>query len=257
MRRLPLLVLVPLLAVLTLVAGCAARGSSGTSGPSGSPVASFSTASSEPFGVVAARWSSPGTLAVTVSAPAGGPLCSRHLRADVTDQDTRAVWVQVLLDSDPSCAGTQHLEVTTAVPALAGRQLVIDSSFAFHDVGGALAACDATFGCSAPPADHCDPAWIDIAARQGEMPPEIQHDVLGCTQEWLVMDVDAVVTGCQPVDGSPPPTGCAGSGRHVRWFLHFETRWTVVASSPVAGCAGVHATVAAFPTGLCRSLPAR
>jgi hypothetical protein len=84
-------------------------------------------------------------------------------------------------------------------------------------------------------------------------------DVLACDGKWLVLDVDAVVTGCQSIDGAPPPTGCAGSGTHRRWFAKLDDQrfWDVVASGTAGGCREVHAQVPEFPARLCADLPAR
>lgn len=200
---------------------------------------------------------------VTAQVPAPTASCVRGLAGRVTDADTRTVFVQLTFRSPPPavdrCAGTASASVVVTVPALRGRVLSIDGEpgWAPASASRSYRHCTGPFGCSPPPRNHCDPAWTTPAAHSGELQPERSYRVLGCTQTWLVMNVDATVTGCQPLDGASRPAGCRTVS--VRWFLRFQDPrgWTVVASDGRAGCVGVHATIPAFPTSLCQRLPAR
>ena len=145
------------------------------------------------------------------------------------------------------------------VPRLSDRQLVINhEAWELGPDAVSYATCSDVLGCD-PPADRCDRAWVDAALAGTEIPPEQQVDVLACDGNWLVLDVDAVVTGCQSVDGSTPPPGCEGSGTHTRWFaeLDGDRMWQVIASGTRRGCTDVLAVAPEFPARLCSDLPPR
>ena len=141
------------------------------------------------------------------------------------------------------------------MPDLRGRQLVVDRAPWTPGAGtAAFRACTGPFGCAVPPANHCDPAYIRLAAHTGELPPERTWVERGCTQRYLVLDVTAVVTGCQPLDGASRPAGC--TAHRVRWFYRFDPThwWTVIASGRGPGCTSVMAAVPSFPRSLCTHL---
>lgn len=76
----------------------------------------------------------------------------------------------------------------------------------------------------------------------------------------MVLDVDAVTTGCQGLAGEPAPSGCAGSGTHTRWFLRFvdeQVGLEVLASGSRAGCANVDEEILELPRALCEGLAGR
>ena len=191
---------------------------------------------------------------ISVQVPGPAPSCARDLRATTTDSDQRTVWVQVLFDGGDTCTSTRIARTVATVPSLGRRQLVVDQQPWARAGTTGFRACTGPFGCSAPPANHCDPAYIRLAAHTGELPPERSWQVLGCTARYLVLDVSAAVTGCQPLDGASAPAGC--TAHRVRWFLRFDPVhwWTVVAAGKGAGCASVHAVVPAFPAALCEHL---
>ncbi len=152
-------------------------------------------------------------------------------------------------------------EASTAVihspVRLNGLGLVVNQEAWEPGPAGTFVRCSTEVGCN-PPDDRCDPVWTHLLTAGAEL-PEQSVDVVACTRRWLVLDVDAVVTGCQSVDGSTPPPGCEGQGVHTRWYaeLGADRRWTIVASSGTAGCSGVLSQVPEFPTVLCRDLPSR
>jgi hypothetical protein len=150
------------------------------------------------------------------------------------------------------------MELRVAIPPLRGRALVINQQAWELTAEGSYARCSEVLGCD-PPEDRCDRAWVDALLAGVELPPERDVDVLACDGRWLVLDVDAVITGCQPIDGSTPPTGCAGSGTHRRLFAKLDDQrlWVVVASGTTGGCSAVHAQEPDFPSRLCEDLPPR
>jgi hypothetical protein len=203
-------------------------------------------------------------LRITADTP--GPGCTRNLRAVVTDSDPRQVYVQVTYQqpsatSDAACTKTTSSTVIVSVPPLHGRPLVIDSETPWIAAAGSqrYQQCTGAFGCDNPPRNHCDPQWLRIAAaRIDELPPERNWVNRGCDGRWLVLDMTATITGCQPLDGATPPADCAAAQHHARLFYRFKPAhgWVTVASGIEAGCSEVHATVSAFPPRLCRHLPA-
>ncbi len=234
-----------------------ARGGPGPGGP----------VTSAPIAITAVRAVDPRHLEITaeVSGPETG--CARNLRGSVNEVDGRRTYVTVVYDSPRQqapgrCARTRTVHVRVAVPDRPGR-VIIDSipdwRWALGTDGVSYRQCTGPFGCEPPPKNHCDPAWLRLAGHSGELPPERSYTNRGCDGTWLVMDIDAVVTGCQPLDGRPPPAGCADAGEHVRWFFRFTERswWTVVAAGNSAGCTDVHRQVPEFPTRLCAKLPPR
>lgn len=258
-RSLPILAV--LLAAVLALAGCASGGRS-AGGSAGGPRAV--PARFQPMQVTAVRALDATDVRVTVQVPAPTSSCVHGLAGRVTDSDARSVFVQITYGSPSSavgtCAETALASVVVAVPALRGRQFSIDSEnapWAAQSGSPDYRHCTGAFGCAPPPHDHCNAAWTQLAGHSGELQPERSFRVLGCDQTWLVMNIDATVTGCQTLDGARAPAGCRV--QHVRWFFRFRASqgWMVVASSGRAGCSGVHATVPAFPSGLCRTLPAR
>ncbi|KQY63968.1 MULTISPECIES: hypothetical protein [unclassified Nocardioides] len=214
--------------------------------------------------ITALTQSGPGRVTVTLDLPAGAPGCARHPKATV-EAEKHAVFLTATfqslaatLDYDAhACPKMQPHELSVDIPELDGRTLVTDNSVEWKPGNGpSYVRCDDQVGCY-PPNDRCDPAWTGTLLQGVEIPPEQQVDVLACEGSWMVAEVDAVMTGCQSVDGSTPPAGCVGKGTHTRFFAHFTgERWNAVATGTAAGCADV-ASVPSFPRTLCRALPAR
>jgi hypothetical protein len=240
-------------------AGCGSDDGGGGSAPTDQPGLRFAQAV-----VVEVRAAGDdGHLVLVAQVPAGAAGCATNLRAEVSDTQasvdvtTRYDIAVALTEAD--CPDRERRELEVAVSPLGDRLLRIDYEMWSTAIDGAtFQKCRPAFGCAAPPDDHCARPWIDHIVAEAELPPERDLDVVGCDGTWLVLDVDAVVTGCQGLDGDPPPSGCAGSGTHVRWFLRFvdeEAGWDVLASTAQDGCAEVVATVPEFPTALCDGAP--
>jgi hypothetical protein len=218
-----------------------------------------------PIDITAVRALDARHLEVTAQIPGPGSDCATRLRGSVTEVDGSRAYVNVVFDSMlggvyRACTEPRSARVTVRVPTRPTRVLFDGDTgwqWGLRSDGTTYRQCTGPFGCDSPPRNHCDPAWLTLAGHTGELPPERSYKNRGCDGTWLVMDVDAAVTGCQPLDGRPAPTGCADAGHHVRWFFRFTKGWTVVAAGNSAGCADVHATVPDFPTRLCAKLPAR
>jgi hypothetical protein len=198
-------------------------------------------------------------LVFTVDVPSGGPGCASRPRARVVDFDRETLRMQTVVESNHAgyCTRSRSRTFSTRV-ALEGRQLVVnDQSWEHSDAGDAFVRCSVAVGCN-PPDDRCDPVWTATVTPHFDLPPEKHAEVVACSGRWLVLDVNAVVTGCQPVDGSTPPAGCSGRGVHRRWFAELDAQrnWQVVASGTAAGCADAHRLVPSFPNALCAGLPA-
>jgi hypothetical protein len=196
----------------------------------------------------------------TVRVPAGpDPDCATAVSARQDSYEHRTHHVSTTVTSSAAygdCPGSVAREVELRVP-VRSPDLAVNQELWTAAGDGTYRRCSPELGCR-PPADRCDPAWTSLLTDGTELPPEERVRVLGCADGWLVADVDAVVTGCQGVDGATPPPGCAGTGVHARWFARLvDGAWQVVASGDAAGCAGVHAEAPEFPEALCRDLPPR
>lgn len=213
-----------------------------------------------------------GTLRLATRDVAAG--CSKKPRATVVveiDPAEARDFVYVNLTQDvvaPSgkatCLeqGVRHVVVDLGVRGSKASQVVVNNqAWGAKDQLGELQKCEAPFGCAGPPTDHCDQAWIDQLLSGVEIAPERQTETVACDGTWLILDVDAVVSGCESRDGAAPPSGCAGKGTHARWFARFSEKdpvgWDVVASGDEAGCAVPAAKHLDIPRALCRDLPGR
>lgn len=249
-------------AVLALIGLTACAGPVAGTTPLGTATDRLITYQAEVTGVRAG--STADEIILVLDLPAGQPGCSQDPAATV-ESDERTVWVHTTFVStvEPEfgvCAERVPQDLPVAIPSLAGRDLSVNSSQLWTRADGTAAfqPCDDTLGCH-PPADRCDRAYVELMFSRTEVAPERQVDIVACDGNWMVLEIDAVMTGCQSLDGMPPPTGCAGTGTHARWFatLHPDEGWEVVASGDAAGCADVHATVPDFPPDLCDDLPVR
>lgn len=194
-------------------------------------------------------------LAIDVELPAGGPGCGGRPRVHVADRDPDLVRVTASVPTSgaPECIDSRPATLAVDLD-LRGRDLTMNHELWEPGPGPAFVRCGG-MGCD-PPRDRCDPLYTHEVGADAEIPPERQVDVIACAAPWLVADVDAVVTGCQSVDGSTPPPSCEVFS--TRWFAHLDQdrTWQVVASGTGAGCADVHAQVPDFPRSLCQDLPA-
>jgi hypothetical protein len=212
----------------------------------------------------------PGVLQLTLKDIAVGCTKKPHATVEVDlSKDRDSVYLTVVQDvvapaKDATCkkTGTHPLAVRLDTNGAKASQVIVNNeAWGTKDQIGELKKCEAPFGCEGPPADHCDRSWIDLLLSGVEIAPERQVDTVACDGTWLILDVDAVISGCESRDGVSPPSGCAGKGTHTRWFARFNEAkpagWNVVASGTTAGCAVPDARGLHVPRSLCRDLPAR
>jgi len=194
-------------------------------------------------------------VAVTVDLQGGPPGCAVRPRARVTGAGKDVVRIEARMHTSgrPECVATS-VELTT-LPVeldLRGRDLSVNEELWERGPGTTFVRCGA-LGCD-PPRDRCDPVYTYDLGADADIPPERHLDVLACEAPWLVADVEAVVTGCQSVDGSTPPPSC--DVFRYRWFAHLRHRtWQVVGSATDGGCAQILDQVPDFPRHLCADLP--
>jgi hypothetical protein len=191
-------------------------------------------------------------VAIDVDLPAGGPGCGGRPRVRVGDANPDLVRVKASVKTSgaPECITSKPSTLAVDLD-LGGRYLEMNTELWEQGPGTSFVRCGG-MGCD-PPRDRCDPAYTHEIGADAEIPPERFVDVLACDSPWLVADVDAVVTGCQSVDGSTPPPSCDVFS--ARWFAHLEDGfWRVVASGTDGGCTEVLAQVPNFPRRLCADL---
>jgi hypothetical protein len=244
----------PALVLLTLV--LAACGQEPTSGRA--PVTSTFAAQVE--GVRAGA--DPATVIADVRLPAGAQGCGRDPRATVLEESAATIWFNVVFtrslgDAFPDPCATWEV---VAVPVrlaqpLGSRDVAVNGTGLWTRHGSVFRACDETLGCT-PPADHCDPRWVDKAVLAMDVPVKRLRGVRtvrGCRSGWLVLDLNRAVGNCAPEQGG----ACASGGTVQRVYLRWTNAgWQSVAGAQRGGCAEVHAVEPAFPTELCRALAA-
>ena len=248
---------------VALLAACGSRTSAG-SDPGGTPnnVAGSPEGSRAKFGAeVLAVEKAPDGLRLTIRTDYDTDASCVTNPAATTVRENDVVYVTATQDEgdpdDPGCLEKPSASFVVRVPAMQPKDVVSTGMGpAWRPTATtSYARCSEALGCY-PPKDHCDPIWTRLVTNGSELPPEKRVDVLACANGWMIADVDAVITGCQSVDGSTPPSGCADSGVHARWYAHFvDNSWNVVASGP-NGCADV-ADVPDFPRELCTGLASR
>jgi hypothetical protein len=194
-------------------------------------------------------------FAITVEVPAGHAGCNARTQARYDAHENHIHYVTTTFERrHQSCPETQQRVVEVRAP-VRGEDLALNHELWRPGPGHTYVRCSTELGCH-PPRDRCADVWVRALVAGAELPPERQVTTVACADGWLVLRIDAVVTGCQSVDGAAPPPGCAGTGTHTRWFARLgpDRRWEVVASGTAAGCADV-AAVPGFPERLCRRLP--
>lgn len=192
-------------------------------------------------------------VVVDVGVPAGGPGCGvrPRIRVAATTKDRVRLNGTVRTSGAPECIVNESATLMVDVD-LAGRDVVMNQELWKEGPGKTYERCGG-LGCD-PPHDRCDPVYTHAVGTSAEIPPERSLDVLACEVPWMVVDVTAVVTGCQSVDGSTPPPSCEAFT--TRWFAHLEDgAWEVVAAGSQGGCAEVRSQVPDFPRRLCATLP--
>ncbi len=185
----------------------------------------------------------PNSLFVQVALPGKDPGCVREPRIEQLVEAKTDIRADVVYSTRPAAGGCQdkvpaELRLSTSAP-VADRTVILnaDAANAWHKLGAGWGHCDRQGTC-APPADHCDPAWIGaaVSAVGAESPGTTRV----CDPGWLVVDLLLRQT-------EPP------SRSVFRWS---DGGWTAFARVKSAGCAEIQAAEPKFPVALCRTLPA-
>ncbi|MGW4064151.1 hypothetical protein ACWEGE_38080 [Amycolatopsis sp. NPDC004747] len=183
------------------------------------------------------------SLFVQVALPGKDPGCVREPRIEQVLEAKTDIRADVVYSTRPAAGGCQdkvaaEVRLTTADP-IADRTVILnaDTGNAWHKLGAGWGHCDSQGAC-APPADHCDPAWIGAAvSAAGAANPGTTR---ACVPGWLILDLVQHPAG--------PPSRSA-----FRWS---DSGWTSFAQARSGGCAEILAAEPKFPVALCRALPA-
>jgi hypothetical protein len=183
------------------------------------------------------------SLFVQVALPGKDPGCVREPRIEQLVEAKTDIRADVVYSTRPAAGGCQdkvpaELRLTTSGP-IADRTVVLnaDTGSAWHKLGAGWGHCDRQGTC-APPADHCDAAWVGAAASAAGA--ESAGTTRACDPGWLVLDLLLRQT--------EPPTRTV-----FRWG---DAGWTSFAQVKSAGCAEIRAAEPKFPVALCKTLPA-
>jgi hypothetical protein len=182
-------------------------------------------------------------LFVQVALPGKDPGCVREPRIEQVVESKTDIRADVVYSTRPAAGGCQdkvpaELRLTTTAP-IADRTVILnaDGGNAWHKLGAGWGHC-APQGTCAPPADHCDPAWIGAAVSATGA--ESAGTTRACDPNWLVLDL--------LVHQTEPPSRSV-----FRWS---DAGWTAFAQVKTAGCADIRAAEPKFPAALCKALPA-
>jgi hypothetical protein len=183
------------------------------------------------------------TLFVQVALPGKDPGCVREPRIEQVVEAKTDIRADVVYSTRPAAGGCQdkvpaELRLSTTA-AIKDRTVILngDTGNAWHKLGAGWGHCDRQGTC-APPADHCDPAWIGAAVSAAGA--ESAGTTRVCDPDWLVVDL--------LVHQADPPSRAV-----FRWS---DTGWTSFAQVRSAGCAEIRAADPKFPVALCKTLPA-
>ncbi|WP_328445340.1 MULTISPECIES: hypothetical protein [unclassified Amycolatopsis] len=185
----------------------------------------------------------PFSLFVQVALPGPDPGCVREPRIEQVTEAKTDIRADVVYSTRPAAGGCEdkvpaELRLATTGP-IADRTVIFnaDNGNAWHKLGAGWGHC-APQGTCAPPADHCDPAWIGAAVSATGA--ESSGATRACDSNWLVLDLLTHQTD--------PPSRTA-----FRWS---DAGWTAFAQAKSAGCAEIRAADPKFPAALCKALPA-
>jgi hypothetical protein len=183
------------------------------------------------------------SLFVQVALPGKDPGCVREPRIEQVVETKTDVRADVVYSTRPAAGGCQdkvpaELLLATATP-VADRTVILngDNGNAWHKLGAGWGHC-APQGTCAPPADHCDPAWIGAAVSATGA--ESAGTTRVCDPAWLILDL--------LVHQTDPPARAV-----FRWS---DAGWTSFAQVKSAGCPEIRAAEPKFPVALCKTLPA-
>ena len=199
------------------------------------------------------RGPDPTTLLVDVDLPAGAPACARNPQITYLEVGDQIIWANVVHEQQAGadCPDRATAVVTLTSPSPIGDRIVVLNQQAWAPDGDSYRRCDPTLGCD-PPADHCASAWMDQATGGLDIPRHSARRVEFCDGAWLVITIDVNAAVC----GAEPRPGCSAPADITRYFLRFDTRWQVLATTRAAGCAAVLAVEPTFPIAVCERLPA-
>ncbi|WP_326956017.1 hypothetical protein [Amycolatopsis sp. NBC_01286] len=185
----------------------------------------------------------PFSLFVQVALPGPDPDCVREPRIEQVTEAKTDIRADVVYSTRPAAGGCEdkvpaELRLATTGP-VADRTVILnaDNGNAWHKLGAGWGHC-APQGTCAPPADHCDPAWIGAAVSATGA--ESSGATRACDSNWLVIDL--------LLHQTEPPSRTA-----FRWS---DAGWTAFAQAKSAGCAEIRAADPKFPAALCKALPA-
>jgi hypothetical protein len=233
-----------------------AGGAAGAMQPTSEPSAVWTEYSAEVTGV--RRGSNDRTALIDIAVPAGRPDCARDPRITNYTEENGRVYANVVVSSAgaaivgacPRPDRTPAVVTLTAPGPLGDRALVLNQE-AWTPDGDGYRRCDRTLGCD-PPRDPCDPRLLSAVRDGMDVPRNSAYTVEHCDPRWLVMSIDVNSTAC----GAGGRPGCSAPPSVRRYFLRYDGRWTVIASTTDAGCAGVLPHEPAFPRDVCANLPA-
>ncbi len=200
----------------------------------------------------------PRSLLLTVALLAGAEGCSRSPRITYFTEENNHIYANVVQDSRLSqvigaCPSNTPGAVTLTAPDPINGRIVVLNQQAWKPDGNEYHHCDATFGCDPLPADHCAPAWIQVAVKGLDVSRHSTGTVERCDGRWLVMTVPLDPVPC----GAQPRPGCVPVVSVRRYFLRWAGRsgWSEITSSAEAGCGAVLTVEPEFPNNLCATLP--
>jgi hypothetical protein len=183
------------------------------------------------------------SLFVQVALPGKDPGCVHEPRIEQVVEAKTDIRADVVYSTRPAAGGCEdrvpaEQRLTTTEP-IADRTVILNADIgnAWRKLGAGWGHCDSQGTC-APPADHCDPAWIGaaVSAAAAASPGTTR----ACVPGWLILDLTT--------RQAEPPSRTA-----FRWS---DSGWTSFVRTGSAGCAEILAAEPKFPAALCRTLPA-
>jgi hypothetical protein len=164
------------------------------------------------------------------------PTCAVEPHAQVTETTDRIdAGVLFRTKDGPGCEqAPADFPLKTTAP-IGKRPVIVNAGEAWGLASGGWKNCDQNLGC-APPADHCDPAWVAQAEFSAEA--EFPGTTRACDQNWLIHDLQR-------------HSGQAANRVAYRWA---GNGWASFASAKGGGCGEILAVDPTFPTALCQNL---
>ncbi|HEY7222927.1 MAG TPA: hypothetical protein VH561_04825 [Micromonosporaceae bacterium] len=196
------------------------------------------------------------SLAMDLQLLDGAPDCGSGPQLGYNEWENGRVFANVVVDAPGSliyghCPGLKIVTATLHFDyVVAGLPLTTNNSQSWDPATPDYRLCDPVLGCH-PPADHCARVWTNLAVFDLDTPQHSYVNTVHCDQTWLVLQIDRNAGACgagRPACSVPPAT--------VRYFLRWDDRWRLVASSQSAGCPEAVVGEPGFPVPVCDGLPA-